>query len=160
MMFYMLKLGVVELFSNSVFQACVFSWFGAQFLKTVINLFSGRIHSLKTLFEFLLWRTGGFPSSHTALVTTLTTSIAFRSGLSSDVFILSFCFLMVTIRDALGVRRASGMQAKKLNELGSELQERAIISYKPIKEIMGHRPSEVVFGAIFGFFIGLGFAVL
>ncbi len=160
MMIYMVKLGIIELFSNPVFQACIFSWFCAQFLKTIINLFSGKIHGLKTLFEFLVWRTGGFPSSHTALVTTLTTCVAFRSGLSSDVFMLSVCFLMVTIRDALGVRRASGLQAKKLNELGSELQEKEIIDYRPIKEIMGHRPMEVVFGAILGFFIGLGFAVL
>ena len=67
---------------------------------------------------------------------------------------------MVTIRDALGVRRASGMQAKRLNEIGNELDEKKIIEYKPVKEIQGHRPMEVVFGAILGFFIGLGFSVL
>lgn len=67
---------------------------------------------------------------------------------------------MVTIRDALGVRRASGLQARKLNELGNELSDKNMIDYKPIKEILGHRPMEVIFGAILGFFIGLGFAVL
>ena len=67
---------------------------------------------------------------------------------------------MVTIRDALGVRRSSGLQARKINELGNELLEKKLIDYKPIKEILGHRPMEVVFGAILGFFIGLGFAVL
>jgi len=67
---------------------------------------------------------------------------------------------MVTIRDALGVRRASGLQARKLNELGNELSDKKMIDYKPIKEILGHRPMEVIFGAILGFFIGLGFAVL
>ncbi len=149
-----------ELFSNPVFLACIFSWFSAQFIKTIIGLFSGKIHSLKALAESLFWRTGGFPSSHTALVTTLATCVGFRSGVSSDVFMLSFCFLMVTIRDALGVRRASGLQAKKLNELGNELSDKKMISYKPIKEILGHRPMEVAFGAILGFFIGLGFAVL
>lgn len=159
-MLYVVKQNLSELFSNPVFQACFFSWFCAQFIKTMINLFSGKIHSLKTLVEVLVWRTGGFPSSHTALVTTLTTCVAFRSGFSSDVFMLSFCFLMVTIRDALGVRRASGMQAKKLNEIGQDLQEKDLIDYQPIKEIMGHRPMEVTFGAILGFFVGLGFAVL
>ena len=67
---------------------------------------------------------------------------------------------MVTIRDAMGVRRSSGLQAKKLNELGSELSEKNLVEYKPIKEILGHRPMEVIFGAILGFFIGFGFAVL
>lgn len=151
---------LAEIISNPVFQACLFSWFTAQFIKTLIGLFSGKIHSLKALAESLIWRTGGFPSSHTALVTTLTTCIGFRSGVSSDTFMLSFCFLMVTIRDALGVRRASGLQARKLNELGNELSDKKMIEYKPIKEILGHRPLEVIFGAILGFFIGLGFAVL
>lgn len=151
---------LAEIISNPVFQACLFSWFSAQFIKTLIGLFSGKIHSLKALAESLIWRTGGFPSSHTALVTTLTTCIGFRSGVSSDTFMLSFCFLMVTIRDALGVRRASGLQARKLNELGNELSDKKMIEYKPIKEILGHRPMEVIFGSILGFFIGLGFAVL
>lgn len=67
---------------------------------------------------------------------------------------------MVTVRDALGVRRASGIQARRLNELGMELQEKGVANYRPVKEVMGHSPMEVIFGVIFGFFIGLGFAVL
>lgn len=159
-MFYSAKANIAELFSNPVFQACLFSWFSAQFIKTIIDLFRGKIHSAKNILESLVWRTGGFPSSHTSLVTTLSTCIAFRSGPSSDIFILSFCFLMVTIRDALGVRRAAGMQARRLNEIGKDLSEKKIIDYKPLKEIQGHRPMEVVFGTILGFFIGLGFSVL
>ena len=159
-MLYVVKSRLLELFSNPVFQACIFSWFCAQFIKTIISLFSGKIHSIKALFESLVWRTGGFPSSHSSLVATLSTCVAFRSGLSSDVFMLSFCFLMVTVRDALGVRRASGMQARRLNELGMELQEKGVASYRSVKEVMGHSPMEVIFGVIFGFFIGLGFAVL
>ncbi|MDE5775616.1 MAG: divergent PAP2 family protein [Treponemataceae bacterium] len=159
-MLYVVKSQLLELFSNPVFQACIFSWFCAQFIKTIISLFSGKIHSVKGLFESLVWRTGGFPSSHSSLVATLATCVAFRSGLSSDVFMLSFCFLMVTVRDALGVRRASGIQARRLNELGMELQEKGVTNYRPVKEVMGHSPMEVIFGVIFGFFIGLGFAVL
>ena len=92
--------------TNPVFIACLFSWFSAQFVKTVIKLFAGKISSLKELFELLIWRTGGMPSSHSALVCSLCTSIGIRSGLGSDVFILAFCFALVVIRDALGVRRA------------------------------------------------------
>ena len=67
---------------------------------------------------------------------------------------------MITIRDALGVRRASGLQARKLNEIGKALQTKDILKYKPIKEVQGHNPMEVVVGAILGFFIGFGFSVL
>lgn len=148
------------LVTNPIFLACVFSWFFAQFIKTVIALFMRRIHSIGQLFDSLLWKTGGLPSSHTALVTCLCTSIGFRSGISSDVFLLSLVFLMVTVRDAVGVRRSNGIHAQKINQLGKELSEKEIIKYKPIKEVMGHTPMEVIIGAILGFFMGVAFAVL
>ena len=45
-------------FSQPAFLACLFSWLSAQLVKTLIKLFSGKVHSLKELFELLLWRTG------------------------------------------------------------------------------------------------------
>lgn len=146
--------------SNPVFIACIFSWFSAQFVKTVIKLCSGKVSSLKELFELLLWRTGGMPSSHSALVCSLCTSIGFRSGLNSDIFILAFCFALVTIRDALGVRRASGIQARVLNEIGMTLDNQNILKFKPIKEVHGHKPAEVFIGCFLGIAIGIAFAVL
>ena len=38
--------------------------------------------------------------------------------------------------------------------------EKGLIDFKPIKEIQGHRPSEVAIGCLLGFFIGLAFSVL
>jgi uncharacterized protein len=149
-----------SLFSSPVFLACVFSWFSAQFIKTIIKLFSGRIHSLQELFELLFWRTGSMPSSHSALVSSLCTTIGFRRGVSSDIFILALCFFMVTIRDAVGVRRANGIQARLLNEMGKKLQQKDIIDFKPMKEVQGHSPMEVFIGSLLGFFIGVGFSVL
>ena len=148
------------LFTQPTFIACVFSCLSAQFLKTLIKLFSGKVHSLSELLELLFWRTGSMPSSHSALVTTLCTTIGFRSGINSDIFILAFCFFMVTIRDALGVRRSSGIQAHMINEIGDELNKQGVLNYKPIKEVQGHKPMEVVIGCILGGVIGVAFSVL
>ncbi len=148
------------LFTSPVFLACIFSWFSAQFIKTVIKLFSGKIHSLHELFELLFWRTGSMPSSHSALVSSLCTTIGFRHGINSDIFILALCFFLVTIRDAVGVRRANGIQARLLNEMGRTLQEKGILQFKPIKEVQGHTPMEVFIGILLGFFIGVAFSVL
>lgn len=148
------------LFTQPAIIACLFSWLSAQFLKTLIKLFSGKVHSLKELLELLLWRTGSMPSSHSALVTTLCTMIAFHSGIDSDVFILSLGFFLVTIRDAVGVRRANGLQAALLNMVGRSLAEKGIIEFKPIKEVQGHTPTEVLMGVLLGFVIGLAFSVL
>ncbi len=146
---------------NPVFLSCVFSWLGAQFIKTIINLIYGRIHSFSELLEMMIWKTGGMPSSHSALVASLCTSIAFKDGICSDLFILSLSFFLVVIRDAFGVRRSSGLQSKKLNLLGKELEEKKVIEkYKPIKEVNGHTPIEVIFGCLFGFLIGLSFSLL
>ena len=147
-------------FSQPAFLACLFSWLSAQLVKTLIKLFSGKVHSLKELFELLLWRTGSMPSSHSALVATLCTTIGFRSGVNSDVFILSLGFYLVTIRDAVGVRRANGLQATMLNKIGRLLAAKNIIEeVKPIKEVQGHTPAEVIIGSLLVFFIGLAFSV-
>ena len=146
---------------NPVGLACVFSWLIAQFIKTSISLIYGRIHSLTDLFENLIWKTGGMPSSHSALVTSLCVTIGFRNGIGSDIFILSLVFFFVVIRDAFGVRRSTGIQAKKINEIGSELNKKNILSsYKVIKEVLGHTPTEVICGCVLGFFVGLAFSLL
>lgn len=149
-----------QFFSNPVFLSCVFSWFCAQLIKTLIKLFSGKIHSVRELFELMFWRTGSMPSSHSALVSTLCTTIAFRSGLNSDVFLLSLGLFMITIRDAVGVRRANGIQAKELNRVGRMLKEKGLMDFKPIKEVQGHTPAEVAIGCLLGFFIGIAFSEL
>lgn len=152
---------IILLLTNPVFLACVFSWLGAQFLKTVIEILYGRIHSFSELFECLIWRTGGMPSSHSALVSALTTTIGFRNGINSDLFILSFCFFFITIRDSFGVRHSSGLQAKKINEFGNELKDKKILNeYKPIKEVNGHTPLQVILGIVLGVLVGLAFSLL
>lgn len=101
------------------------------------------------------------PSSHSALVVSLTTCIGFRSGINSDVFMLAAAFMFVTVRDALGVRRSSGIQANMINRLGHQLERKNIIEeYKPIKEVQGHKPAEVFIGCLLGFLIGVAFSVL
>ncbi len=147
-------------FRNPVLLSCIFSWLSAQFIKTLIKLFSGKVHSVGELLELLFWRTGSMPSSHSALVATLCTNVGFRSGINSDVFMLSLVFFMVTIRDAVGVRRANGIQARVLNTLGKKLVEKGIIDFVPVKEVQGHTPAEVAIGCLLGFFIGLGFCLL
>lgn len=147
--------------TNPVFLSVIFSWLSAQFIKTLIRLLSGRVHSISELVSLLFWKTGGMPSSHSALVSALTTSIGYRAGINSDIFILACCFALVTVRDAVGVRRSSGIQAKVINHIGSELQKKEILtSFSPVKEVQGHKPLEVIVGCLLGVFIGIAFSIL
>lgn len=146
--------------SNPVFLSSFFSWFIAQLIKAVIELYKKRGVSSRLLLATVFWRTGGMPSSHSSLVTALATSIGYIQGLDSPLFIIAFFYAILTIRDALGVRRAAGIQAQALNELAEELKSSLSFEFRPVKEIHGHTPAEVSVGVLLGFFIALAFCSL
>jgi len=150
----------MELFSNPIFLSAIFSLLIAQFLKSVVNIFRARAHSFRDVLSTFFWKTGGMPSSHSALAVSIATAIALREGLNTSIFILALFFSLVVIRDALGVRRAAGLQARALNQLGKDLGSRFGIAYRPVKEVHGHTPQEVVVGSLLGFFIALAFCTL
>jgi len=149
-----------DLFGNPVFLSAVFSLLVAQFIKAIVNLFRYRSRSLREVLVTFLWKTGGMPSSHSALAVSIATAIAFTEGVDTSIFILAFFFALVVIRDAMGVRRSSGIQAKTLNQVGKELNSRFGIAFRPVKEVQGHSPAQVVVGALLGFFIALAFCTL
>lgn len=97
------------------------------------------------------------PSSHSAIAISISSSIALTEGFS-NLFILSLFLSLIVIRDALGVRRSSGLQAKALNRLGTEVSARLDICYEPVREVHGHTWTEVLVGALLGFAIALFFA--
>jgi len=145
---------------SPVFLSAFFSWFVAQLLKSIIEAFKQRAHSSRGFVLTLFWKTGGMPSSHAALVTGLATSIGFEFGVADPLFTLSLFYGILIIRDALGVRRAAGVQARALNKLGAELRHRVGLEFRSVKEINGHTPSEVSVGILLGFFIGIAFSLL
>jgi acid phosphatase family membrane protein YuiD len=100
------------------------------------------------------------PSSHASAVTALTVTTAIQEGLSSNLFVVTLFFSAIVLRDAVGVRHSSGIQAKTMNMLGSTLAERFHIEYHPVKEIHGHKPLEVLVGCFIGFFIAAAYAYL
>ena len=147
-------------FENPIFLSSVTSWFFAQLLKAVIVLLNSRKRSAREILETIAWRTGGMPSSHAALVSAMAAAAAFQEGLGSNLFVVSFWFAMIVMRDALGVRRATGLQGRLLNTLGRTLADRLGIEFHPVKEVHGHAPLEVVVGALLGIFIAGAYAWL
>ncbi|MDR1908351.1 MAG: divergent PAP2 family protein [Spirochaetaceae bacterium] len=138
---------------NPLFLSCTSSWFLAQLTKAIIVLFRGKRKSWRDALGAVMWRTGGMPSSHSALVSALATSLAYREGIGSDLFLVVFFLALMTMRDALGVRRSTGLQARALNSLGKDLSELSNREYHPVKEVHGHSPMEVVTGALLGIII-------
>ena len=148
------------LFENTIFLSSLTSWILAQIVKVMVVMFSRRRKSLRELVGIIIWRTGGMPSSHAATVSSLTMAVGIREGLGSNLFIACFFFALIVIRDAVGVRRSSGLQARALNLLGKNAGERLGFEYNPVKEIQGHSPLEVTVGALLGIFIAAAYAWL
>ncbi len=98
----------------------------------------------------VLTRAGGMPSSHSAMVTSLATSIGYRQGTQSDLFALAVVFALIVMYDAAGVRQSAGKQARVLNQILRELFSGQPVSEQELKELIGHTPFEVFVGALVG----------
>ena len=67
-------------------------------------------------------------------------------------------FALIIMYDATGVRRAVGKQAAILNQILDDIHHKKHIEQKKLKELIGHTPKEVLFGAILGILIAVVFA--
>lgn len=150
-----------NLISSPIFLSALTAWFFAQFIKALVSIARFRSKVAKRdLLLTLVWTTGGMPSSHSATVSALTTAVGFKVGFDSPLFIVALFFSFMAIRDALGVRQAAGNQARALNLLMTDLNEKLGSSHKPVKEIHGHKGPEVVVGCLLGIFLATAFCRL
>lgn len=101
---------------------------------------------------------GHMPSAHTSLVISLLVTVARFEGISSAAFALSAVLSFIVIDDAARIRMYLGDQGRYLNMLIEQLKGEIDESKFPrLKERVGHRVSEVVGGAVIGFFLTLFF---
>ena len=140
---------IALLFENNVLGAALLAWLVAQVLKAAItSVENGRLVLSR------LTGSGGMPSSHSAFVVSLAFGVGFRVGFDSAVFALAAVFALVVMYDAAGVRRETGIQAKLLNQIVTDLIGQGTLPQQgQIKELLGHTPVEVLAGAIIGAFV-------
>lgn len=121
--------------------------FIAQVLKFILHL----IFEKKIDFKIFA-TTGGMPSSHSAAVVALSTSVGFITGFDSISFAISTGFALIVMYDAAGLRRASGKMAVCLNKIMDDFYKHDVQSMGgKLKELLGHTPVEVFAGAALGF---------
>jgi len=147
---------VGALFANPVFLSPLVSLCAAQLTKGIIHALGGGAKRAGELVQAIVWRTGGMPSSHAAVVCSISVALALSEGLGSNMFAFSLWFAMVVLRDAMGVRMSAGLSARALNKLGRSASDKLGLDYSDVKEIQGHTPLEVVLGGLLGSFIAAG----
>lgn len=119
------------------------AWLMAQLIKIALSLGQDGI----TFSDFLT--SGGMPSAHVTLVTSMATLIGLNEGFDSPLFGIMLTFWGIVVYDSLGVRRATGENVQILQRIIGHLklgnQKRAY------NLALGHTPSQVFGGLILGF---------
>lgn len=139
----------MAIFENHLLVNALISWAIAQVLKAIINAVVHRKFDF-----FRLFGDGGMPSGHSATVTALAVTAGLEYGFDSPVFAIASIMAIIVMHDAMGVRLEAGKHAKALNEL-YDLLNSDLDNDNKMKELLGHTPLQVVFGALLGLFVGL-----
>ena len=145
----------MTLFDNVPLIAAIAASFGAQLVKVLLVLATERRWAPERLLE-----TGGMPSSHSASVAALATSVGILYGWAHPYFAIAAVFASIVMYDATGIRRAAGMQAELINDLVEELGHLFDEGFQPqaLKTLLGHTYPQVVVGALVGIATGIAIA--
>jgi|WetSurMetagenome_2_1015567.scaffolds.fasta_scaffold709733_1 uncharacterized protein len=136
----------MDLFTNRVLVIPIVAWVISQGLKIVFMLVQRRPLDLRYLVS------GGMPSSHSAVVCALATTIALTQGWGSAAFAIATILALIVITDAVGVRRSVGQQSATLNRIMQELRLRRPMTElgRDLKEFIGHTQFQVLIGGLIG----------
>lgn len=122
-----------------------------QIIKVLLEMRKGKF-SWPVILSY-----GGMPSSHAAVVSSLTYVMGHYEGLQSPSFALALILALLILRDATGIRWQLGNNSKIINRLIKELPDDREYTFPILHERFGHRNIEVFFGIIVGL---LGAALL
>ncbi len=145
-------------FNNYLLMLPILSWCIAQVCKTILDFIMNGSLNVERLVG-----AGGMPSAHSALVCSLFVGSARKFGLDDPIFAISFVLAMIVMYDAMGVRLETGRQAKVINRIVDDLREEGLDREaetekkedRPLKEMVGHTPLQVVSGALLGVLIAV-----
>ena len=157
--------------ANPTVTVGLIAFISAQIIKTVLYAVKE-----KTFNPERITGAGGMPSSHSAMVVSVALYLLRlpEVGYTSPVFALAIMMLGIVIYDALSVRYNAGLHGKELNRLrkvidemddeisrlsGEERDEKLeeMADQKQFKEFLGHKPIEVLAGALLGIIIAMVF---
>lgn len=139
---------------NPILTVALLAWFVAQVLKTLINFILLGKFQLERM-----WGDGGMPSAHSATVCAMVIATARSEGFGSAIFAVAAVIAIITMHDAMGVRRETGEQAKVLNKMIEQWidvteKNAPFLQNMHLKEMVGHTPLQVLAGFVVGCVVG------
>ena len=109
----------------------------------------------------LLKDSGGFPSSHSAMVSALALAVGIQERFSSTIFAVTLTVAVIVVYDAANVRYYSGQNIKITQQLVKDIHEKldvdldSPIYQTKVKNVLGHKWIEVIGGIILGMLVAL-----
>lgn len=104
---------------------------------------------------------GGLPSSHSAVASSLALTIGFTEGFDSSIFALAGVFSLIVAYDAMNVRYFAGENIRITRKLIDDLSSLVPLNFNDtayqvkLKEVLGHTETEVLSGYALGLVIAL-----
>lgn len=96
---------------NALILSVFFGWLASQLIKLAVRTIKARKPLWRMLFD-----QGGFPSSHTAFVSSLAVAVYIAEGIST-AFVVSGVLAIVVVYDTLKLRANVADQANIINKL-------------------------------------------
>ena len=133
----------------------------AQCLKPVFAYFKTKEWNWR-----LITASGGFPSSHSALVSALALSVGIHERFRSSIFAVTLALAVIVVYDSANVRYYSGEHIKVTQQLIRDLQKndpdilKDPVYETKLKPVLGHKRIEVLGGVLLGLMIAMLFEKL
>ena len=140
----------MQFIQNKYIYIPFFMWFFIQLFKVIYDLVTTKKFNFKRIMG-----AGGMPSSHSAVVTVITTLIGKYEGINTSIFALALVMSFIVMYDACGVRRAAGKQAALLNKIIETPGLTGVQVSEKLVEVLGHTPVQVFVGALLGVVVGI-----
>ncbi len=123
------------------------TWITVGPIKFLINSIKAR------QWAFRLVGNGGFPSNHSAVVSSVATLIALRVGMGHPAFGVAVALCFIVIIDANSLRQHVGKQAAAINRLAKDDGGQGG-GHVWLRERMGHTLVEIGGGLVTGIIMG------
>lgn len=138
----------LEIIRHPWFMSAFVAGGAAQFLKFLLASFRARRPQWRELVT-----SGGMPSGHSALVSSLAFAIGITDGFDAPYAMIAVGFGLIVLVDAVTLRREAGEHARLLNKIVKHLNnvnEEERIEAERLQESLGHSRREMIAGVLFG----------
>ncbi len=122
----------------------ILAWVVAGTIKLTVNC----LHQRRIAVELIGY--GGFPSTHSTIVSSSAAQIALQTGITSPLTGLAFTLAFIVLLDAHSLRLQIGKHAVELNRINRKSSGTPML-----RERIGHSKVEIATGVLLGFLLAV-----